>query len=56
MGCEVGVAITEGQLEFGPRDQIFCGGFDAWRRKKGLSNSNSRGVKRRVIGSLMCGN
>ena len=33
MGREVTVAITNGQLDFGPWEQIFYGEFDGWRRK-----------------------
>jgi thiamine phosphate synthase YjbQ (UPF0047 family) len=33
MGREVVVAITEGKLDFGPREQIFYGEFDGRRRK-----------------------
>ncbi len=36
MGREVVVAITEGQLDFGPWEQIFYGEFDGNRRKKVL--------------------
>ena len=34
MGREVVVAITEGQLDFGPWEQIFYGEFDGKRRKR----------------------
>lgn len=34
MGREVVVAITKGQLDFGPWEQIFYGEFDGRRRKK----------------------
>ncbi len=34
MGREVVVAITEGQLDFGPWEQIFYGEFDGMRRKR----------------------
>ena len=34
MGREVVVAITEGQLHFGPWEQIFYGEFDGGRRKR----------------------
>ena len=34
MGREVTVAITNGQLDFGPWEQIFYGEFDGWRRKR----------------------
>ncbi len=34
MGREVVVAITEGQLDFGPWEQIFYGEFDGRRRKR----------------------
>jgi len=36
MGREVMVAITEGQLDFGPWEQIFYGEFDGGRRKRAL--------------------
>jgi secondary thiamine-phosphate synthase enzyme len=36
MGREVVVAITEGQLDFGPWEQIFYGEFDGKRRKRAL--------------------
>jgi len=36
MGREVIVAITEGQLDFGPWEQIFYGEFDGGRRKRAL--------------------
>ncbi len=36
MGREVVVAITEGQLDFGPWEQIFYGEFDGGRRKRVL--------------------
>ncbi len=36
MGREVVVAITEGQLHFGPWEQIFYGEFDGGRRKRVL--------------------
>lgn len=34
MGREVVVAITEGELDFGPWEQIFYGEFDGLRRKR----------------------
>jgi secondary thiamine-phosphate synthase enzyme len=34
MGREVTVAITKGQLDFGPWEQIFYGEFDGRRRKR----------------------
>ena len=34
MGREVTVAINNGQLDFGPWEQIFYGEFDGWRRKR----------------------
>lgn len=34
MGREVVVAITEGQLDFGPWERIFYGEFDGRRRKR----------------------
>ena len=38
MGREVVVAITDGRLDFGPWEQIFCGEFDGRRMKgKGMS-------------------
>jgi secondary thiamine-phosphate synthase enzyme len=36
MGREVVVALTEGQLDFGPWEQIFYGEFDGRRRKRVL--------------------
>ena len=36
MGREVVVAITKGQLDFGPWEQIFYGEFDGQRRKRVL--------------------
>jgi secondary thiamine-phosphate synthase enzyme len=36
MGREVVVAITNGQLDFGPWEQIFYGEFDGRRRKRVL--------------------
>jgi secondary thiamine-phosphate synthase enzyme len=36
MGREVVVAITAGQLDFGPWEQIFYGEFDGRRRKRVL--------------------
>jgi len=36
MGREVVVAITKGQLDFGPWEQIFYGEFDGNRRKRVL--------------------
>ena len=36
MGREVVVAITKGQLDFGPWEQIFYGEFDGHRRKRVL--------------------
>ena len=36
MGREVVVAITEGQLDFGPWEQIFYGEFDGRRKKRVL--------------------
>jgi secondary thiamine-phosphate synthase enzyme len=36
MGREVVVAITNGQLDFGPWEQIFYGEFDGSRRKRVL--------------------
>ena len=36
MGREVVVAITNGQLDFGPWEQIFYGEFDGKRRKRAL--------------------
>jgi secondary thiamine-phosphate synthase enzyme len=36
MGREVVVAITQGRLDFGPWEQIFCGEFDGGRRKRVL--------------------
>ena len=36
MGREVVVAVTEGQMDFGPWEQIFYGEFDGKRRKRVL--------------------
>jgi secondary thiamine-phosphate synthase enzyme len=36
MGREVVVAITKGQLDFGPWEQIFYGEFDGRRKKRAL--------------------
>lgn len=36
MGREVVVALTDGQLDFGPWEQIFYGEFDGMRRKRVL--------------------
>ena len=36
MGREVVVAITNGQLDFGPWEQIFYGEFDGKRKKRAL--------------------
>jgi secondary thiamine-phosphate synthase enzyme len=36
MGREVVVAITNGQLDFGPWEQIFYGEFDGQRKKRVL--------------------
>ena len=36
MGREVVVAITDGQLDFGPWETIFYGEFDGKRNKRGL--------------------
>ena len=36
MGREVVVAVTDGQLDFGPWEQIFYGEFDGLRRKRAL--------------------
>jgi secondary thiamine-phosphate synthase enzyme len=36
MGREVVVAVTNGQLDFGPWEQIFYGEFDGKRRKRVL--------------------
>jgi secondary thiamine-phosphate synthase enzyme len=36
MGREVVVALTQGQLDFGPWEQIFYGEFDGRRRKRVL--------------------
>ena len=36
MGREVVVAITKGQLDFGPWEQIFYGEFDGQRKKRVL--------------------
>ena len=36
MGREVVVAITNGELDFGPWETIFYGEFDGWRNKRVL--------------------
>ncbi|PAW78876.1 MAG: secondary thiamine-phosphate synthase enzyme [Verrucomicrobia bacterium Tous-C9LFEB] len=36
MGREVVVAVTKGELDFGPWEQIFYGEFDGLRRKRAL--------------------
>ncbi len=36
MGREVVVAVTKGQLDFGPWEQIFYGEFDGKRKKRAL--------------------
>lgn len=36
MGREVVIAVTDGQLDFGPWEQIFYGEFDGRRRKRVL--------------------
>jgi thiamine phosphate synthase YjbQ (UPF0047 family) len=36
MGREVVVAVTKGDLDFGPWEQIFYGEFDGRRRKRVL--------------------
>jgi secondary thiamine-phosphate synthase enzyme len=36
MGRETVIAVTEGQLDFGPWEQIFYGEFDGMRRKRVL--------------------
>ncbi|MBI5554971.1 MAG: YjbQ family protein [Elusimicrobia bacterium] len=36
MGREVVVAVTNGELHFGPWEQIFYGEFDGMRRKRAL--------------------
>ena len=36
MGREVVVAVTNGQLDFGPWEQIFYGEFDGRRKKRAL--------------------
>jgi secondary thiamine-phosphate synthase enzyme len=36
MGREVGVAVTEGRLDFGPWERIFYGEFDGKRPKRAL--------------------
>ena len=36
MGREVVIAITDGQLDFGPWEQVFYGEFDGRRRKRVL--------------------
>jgi thiamine phosphate synthase YjbQ (UPF0047 family) len=41
MGREVVVAITDGKLAFGPREQIFYGEFDGRRPKRVLVKSDA---------------
>jgi len=36
MGREAAVAVTNGNLDFGPWEQIFYGEFDGMRRKRVL--------------------
>lgn len=36
MGREIVVAVTNGELDFGPWEQIFYGEFDGYRRKRVL--------------------
>ena len=36
MGREGVVASTNGKLDFGPWEQVFCGEFDGQRRKRVL--------------------
>jgi thiamine phosphate synthase YjbQ (UPF0047 family) len=36
MGREVVVAVTNGRLDFGTWERIFCGEFDGRRRKRVL--------------------
>lgn len=43
MGREVVVAITKGEFDFGPWEQIFYGEFDGMRRKRVLIK-NYRGI------------
>ena len=38
MGREIGVAITDGSLDFGLWERIFYGEFDGRRRKRVLVN------------------
>ena len=45
MGREVVVAITRGQLDFGPWEQIFYGEFDGRRRKRALVPAGPTGGK-----------
>jgi secondary thiamine-phosphate synthase enzyme len=44
MGREVVVAVTEGQLDFGPWEAIFYGEFDGRRRKRVLMITRSTAV------------
>ena len=46
MGREVVVAITNGQLDFGPWEQIFYGEFDGRRRKRVLVKIIGEGGRR----------
>ena len=45
MGREVVVAITDGALDFGPREQIFYGEFDGRRRKRVLVKIIGEGIQ-----------
>jgi secondary thiamine-phosphate synthase enzyme len=47
MGREVVVAITDGRLDFGPWEQIFCGEFDG--RRWTMFSLSTRSQHRRVI-------
>ena len=45
MGCEVVVAVTEGRLDFGTWERIYCGEFDGRRHKRVLAEIiEERGV------------
>lgn len=50
MGREVVVALTAGQLDFGPWEQIFYGEFDGRRRKRALVKIIGEG-KDRISGA-----
>ena len=55
MGREVVVAITNGNLDFGPWEQIFYGEFDGRRRKRVLVKNHRRMNTGRLIGRPVLG-